>query len=71
MTYSSKVDKGNATGRVGVWLYPTTRNRLNKLKADLTFARGKVVTLDEAVNELMDHYLATAPKRDAQIVEFA
>jgi hypothetical protein len=45
---------------VGLYLYPTTRNKLNKLRADLTYKRGDIVTLDDTVNILLNHFLTTS-----------
>lgn len=48
--------------RVGLFLKPQTRNRLNKFKADLALERCQFIPLDKAINELLDHYIATTSK---------
>lgn len=45
--------------RVGLYLNPHTRNRLNKLKAALTLETGQVHSQDDVVVKLLDHYAAT------------
>ena len=46
--------------RVGMYLHPHTRNRLNKLKAELALASGQVLSQDDVIVVLLDHYEATA-----------
>jgi hypothetical protein len=54
--------------RVGVFLQPDTRNRLNKVKADLSHETGRIVYLDDLVNMLLDRYEA-APKTNGHMLE--
>lgn len=53
--------KPNTNDRVGMYLSPHTRNRLNKLKADLTLETGTVYSQDDVIVLLLDHYAETAP----------
>lgn len=48
--------------RVGMYLNPHTRNRLNKLKADLTLDTGTVFSQDDVIVMLLDHFAATPPQ---------
>lgn len=57
--------------RVGVYLHIDTRNRLNKVKAELSHDMGKIVYLDDLVNMLLDHYAATAPIHNGRALEVA
>lgn len=41
--------------RVGLYVKPETRNRLNKFKADFRFLTGDMIGQDEAINILLDH----------------
>lgn len=61
----------NENDRVGMYLKPYTRNRLNKFKADVTLATGKTMSQDDAINCLLDHYAATVPQLAGSAVEFA
>lgn len=56
--------------RVGLYLNPHTRNRLNQLKADLTLASGKVHSQDDVIIVLLDHYAATT-KTTVRAPEYA
>lgn len=40
--------------RVGLYIKPETRNRLNLFKAELTLAMGQVMSQDDAINHLLD-----------------
>lgn len=57
--------------RVGMFINPHTRNRLNKLKAHLTLETGRIHSQDDAIVALLDHYQATAIKRDERTRELA
>lgn len=46
--------------RVGLYLNPHTRNRLNKLKADMTLATGTVATQDDVILMLLDYHASSA-----------
>lgn len=59
----------SSPSRVGVYLKTQTRNRLNKFKADLSYANGEIIPLDKVVNMLLDHYAKTAPKPVARVLE--
>lgn len=50
--------------RVGFYINPDTRDRLNKLKAEVLIATGRTISHDEAMTMLMDHFAATAPELD-------
>jgi len=40
--------------RVGLYIKPSTRNRLNLFKAELSMAAGQVMSQDDAINHLLD-----------------
>lgn len=67
------MEDGNQVGsaRVGIYVKPGTRNRLNKFKADISYASETIIPLDEAINMLLDHYIATAPRPSKRVIEFA
>lgn len=54
--------------RVGIFLNPHTRNRLNKLKSDLALRTGDTYSQDDIVKILLDHYDQTARKAIAERV---
>lgn len=54
--------------RVGLYMYPDTRERLNKLKAEVLIATGRTVSQDEVLTMLLDHFAATAPPLDRVVV---
>lgn len=56
--------------RVGLYIKPETRKRLNLFKASLGYASGEFVGHDEAINALLDRYIATEPK-DNRVIELA
>lgn len=57
--------------RVGMYLNPHTRNRLNKLKSDLTLETGTMMSQDDVVVLLLNHYEATSPEHPEDILELA
>ena len=59
--HSSRATKSD---RVGMFLDPHTRNRLNKLKAEMALATGKTMSQDEVICVLLDHFAETAPQLD-------
>lgn len=61
-------NNGNA-GRVGMYLDTHTRNRLNKLKADLTLETGKTMSQDDVIVILLNHFAKTAPMRPERVLE--
>lgn len=40
--------------RVGLYIKPETRNRLNLFKAELSLAAGQIMSQDNAINHLLD-----------------
>lgn len=48
--------------RTALSIWPSTLLRINRLKGDVAEQRGQLVDLDTLLNELIDHYRATAPK---------
>lgn len=63
------MDTRKNADRVGMYLNPHTRNRLNKLKADLTLDTGTTFSQDDVIVMLLDHFAATPPKYPARILE--
>ncbi len=57
--------------RVGMFLNPHTRNRLNKLKADLSLDRGEVLSQDDVIVLLLNHFAATTPALSERVRELA
>lgn len=55
--------------RVGIYLWPKTRNRLNVFKAEISYAAGHVIPLDEAVNMLLEHYEVTATEQSERMAQ--
>jgi hypothetical protein len=45
---------------VGLYIYPTTRAKLNMLRADLAYARGEHISQDDVINIALDHFLQTS-----------
>ncbi len=66
-----RTHKSNASDRVGMYLNPHTRNRLNQLKADLTLQTGRVHSQDDAIIILLDHYAASRLAQAEQVAEYA
>lgn len=60
-----------ASDRVGMYLNTHTRNRLNKLKADLTLDTGKMLSQDDVIVILLNHFAATAPKHPESVLQLA
>lgn len=58
-------NKRNTNDRVGMFLNPHTRNRLNKLKAELTLQTGISYSQNDIIVILLDHYAETSPKPKA------
>ena len=50
--------------RVGLYINPHTRNRLNKLKAAMTLETGRVHSQDDVIVKLLDHHAATTKQAD-------
>lgn len=65
------MDTKKNSDRVGMFLNPHTRNRLNKLKADLTLQTGKVYSQDDVIVMLLDHFTKTSRRTTEQLAEYA
>lgn len=48
--------------RVGIFLDPHTRNRLNKLKSDLSLQTQEFYSQSDVIKMLIDHYEQTTPQ---------
>lgn len=66
-----QVQSKTASDRVGMYLNTHTRNRLNKLKADLTLETGQTMSQDDVIVILLNHFAATAPKLPERVLELA
>jgi hypothetical protein len=62
---------GQTADRVGLYLKPNTRNRLNKFKSDMALVTGRSMSQDDAINTLLDHFIATSPKQAERVRELA
>ena len=54
--------------RVGLYIYPDTRERLNRLKAEILLKTGRVMSQDEVLTLLFDHFADTAPAQLDRVV---
>lgn len=66
-----RTSNNSNAGRVGMYLDTHTRNRLNKLKADLTLETGKMMSQDDVIVILLNHFAATAPKHPDSVLQLA
>lgn len=62
MKDSEGVAEATEEKRVCMAIFPTTRYRLNELKAAISIARNEKVEIDPLINQLIDNYRATAPE---------
>lgn len=63
--------KNSPKDRVGMFVDPHTRDRLNKFVADHRLVTGEYISQSKAVEILLDHYRATSPQLSARAAEFA
>ncbi len=63
--------KASPKERVGMFLDPHTRDRLNKFVADHRLVTGEYISQGKAVEILLDHYRATAPQLSERAAEYA
>lgn len=54
--------------RVGLYILPATRTRLNKLKAEILLKTGRTMSQDEVLTLLFDHFADTAPAQLDRVV---
>lgn len=52
--------------RVGLYIRPETRDRLNLFKAMLVLEQGRTLSQDEAIAYLLERYAAESQSRAAQ-----
>lgn len=65
------MDMRKTQERVGLYLNPHTRNRLNKLKAELTLDQGTVLSQDDVIVLLLNYFESKTPESLEYVRELA
>jgi predicted nucleic acid-binding Zn-ribbon protein len=51
--------------RSPLWVYPTTRDRMNALKRDMKLMTGRFMNMDEVLNEILDQYNSLSTRQES------